>query len=130
MALMFRTVQPVVRQVMQASEATTGGAMSGPGQLEERVIAALRTVNDPEIPVNIYDLGLIYDLAVDDAGTVAVQMTLTAPACPVAGTMPGLVDQAIRAVDGVSSVSVELVWDPPWSVERMSDEARLELGLL
>jgi FeS assembly SUF system protein len=98
--------------------------------LEERVIEAMRTVKDPEIPVNIYDLGLIYDLHIGEEGTVDVRMTLTAPACPVAGTLPGMVEDAIRGVEDVTSASVELVWDPPWSVERMSEEARLELGLL
>jgi FeS assembly SUF system protein len=98
--------------------------------LEARVVAALRTVFDPEIPVNVYDLGLIYLLEVDPAGVVSIRMTLTAPACPVAGTMPGLVETAVRGVAGVSRVNVELVWDPPWSRERMSDEAKLQLGLL
>ena len=97
---------------------------------EERIVAALRTVFDPEIPVNIYDLGLIYALDVDRAGAVAIRMTLTAPACPVAGMMPGLVESAVRKVDGVTGVAVELVWDPPWTRERMSDEARLQLGML
>jgi len=98
--------------------------------LEERIIAALRTVNDPEIPVNIYDLGLIYGLELGEDGRVAIRMTLTAPACPVAEAMPGMVEQAVRSVDGVADVEVELVWDPPWGVERMSEEARLTLGLL
>jgi FeS assembly SUF system protein len=100
------------------------------GSLHDRVIAALRTVFDPEIPVNIYDLGLIYDLDVADSGAVAVRMTLTAPACPVAGTMPGLVESAVRGVQGVSDVRVDLVWDPPWGKDRMSDEAKLQLGML
>lgn len=113
----------------QAQRQFPDEAAAGPS-LEDRIIAAMRTVNDPEIPVNIYDLGLIYELTVGAGGDVAVKMTLTAPACPVAGTMPVLVEQAIRAVAGVTSVGVELVWDPPWSVERMSDEARLQLGLL
>ena len=101
-----------------------------PGMLEERVIEAMRTVNDPEVPVNIYDLGLIYDLDIGEDGAVDVRMTLTAPACPVAGTLPGMVEEAIRGVEGVASASVELVWDPPWSKDRMSEAARLELGLL
>ena len=94
------------------------------------VVAALRTVNDPEIPVNIYDLGLIYAIESDSAGRVDIRMTLTAPACPVAGAMPGLVEGVVRGVPGVTDVRVELVWDPPWRVERMSEEARLQLGLL
>jgi len=98
--------------------------------LQERLIAALKTVYDPEIPVNIYDLGLIYELEADEStGKVDVKMTLTAPACPVAGSMPGEVERVLRAVDGVESVDVELVWDPPWSMERMSEEARLILGM-
>ena len=98
--------------------------------LQDRIVAALRTVFDPEIPVNIYDLGLIYALDVAADGAVAIRMTLTAPACPVAGVMPGLVESAVRQVTGVSAVSVELVWDPPWSKERMSEEARLQLGMM
>ncbi len=98
--------------------------------LEAQVIEALRNVFDPEIPVNIYDLGLIYDLGVDEqAGKVDIRMTLTAPGCPVAQTFPGTVECAVREVPGVKEASVELVWDPPWSRERMSDEARLVLGM-
>ncbi len=98
--------------------------------LRQRVIEALRTVFDPEIPVNIYDLGLIYDLKVDDAGKVRIRMTLTAPACPFAAALPAQVEQAVKKVEGVKEVQVELVWDPPWSQERMSEEAKLQLGLL
>jgi FeS assembly SUF system protein len=94
------------------------------------VTAALRTVYDPEIPVNIYDLGLVYGVDVDADGRVDVRMTLTAPGCPVAQTFPGTVENAVEAVPGVASARVELVWDPPWSPERMSEEARLELGML
>jgi len=97
--------------------------------LEERVIAALRGVFDPEIPVNIYELGLIYDLKIDPAGAVAIRMTLTSPACPVAGALPGDVQARVSAVRGVASVNVELIWDPPWDMSRMSEEARLQLGL-
>ncbi|RRQ22845.1 SUF system Fe-S cluster assembly protein [Thiohalobacter thiocyanaticus] len=99
--------------------------------LEERVIAALRTVYDPEIPVNLYDLGLIYKIVIHEAsGKVDIDMTLTAPACPVAGSMPGMVANAVRRLEEVNEVNVELVWDPPWTMDRMSDEARLELGML
>jgi len=98
--------------------------------LEQRVVAALRSVYDPEIPVNIYDLGLIYVVHVDEHSVVNVQMTLTAPACPVAGTLPGQVENVLRQVEGVRDASVELVWDPPWDQERMSEEARLTLGML
>lgn len=98
--------------------------------LRERVIEALRRVHDPEIPVNIYDLGLIYDLDIDEAGHVAIRMTLTAPGCPVAQTFPGQVARAVEAVQGVSRCSVELTWDPPWTPERASEAARLQLGWL
>ena len=101
-----------------------------PGGLKGRVIDALRTVYDPEIPVNIDALGLVYGIDVDEAaGTVQIRMTLTAPACPVAQTFPATVQGAVEAVQGVKAAQVELVWDPPWSRERMSEAARLELGL-
>ena len=99
-------------------------------ELEARVIAALRNIYDPEIPVNIYDLGLIYDLLVGDGGEVFVRMTLTAPNCPVAEAFPGMVEEALWMVEGVNEVKVELVWEPPWSLENMSEAARLQLGLL
>ena len=98
--------------------------------IEGQVAEALRTCFDPEIPVNIYDLGLIYVVHIDDHNVVNVQMTLTAPACPVAGTLPGQVEKVLREVEGVRDASVELVWDPPWDQTRMSEEARLTLGLL
>lgn len=96
----------------------------------ESVITALRTVNDPEIPVNIYDLGLIYRIEVKDAGVVEIDMTLTAPGCPVAGQMLGWVQEAVGVVAGVSDVKMKLVFDPPWDKSRMSDEVQLELGLI
>ncbi|MGF1546023.1 MAG: SUF system Fe-S cluster assembly protein [Thiotrichales bacterium] len=104
--------------------------MPAQDSLPERVLSALRTVYDPEIPVNVYDLGLIYRLDVTDDGDVDVDMTLTAPACPVAELMPVMVEKAIRLVDGVTAVKVQLVWDPPWTMDRMTDEAKLEVGLL
>lgn len=94
------------------------------------VLAALKTVRDPEIPMDLVELGLIYELIVKQGGTVYVEMTLTTPACPVAASMPGEVEAAIRAVPGVNDVRVKLVWTPPWGPERMSEEARLELGIL
>jgi len=101
------------------------------GDLKSRVIEALRTVYDPEIPVNIYDLGLVYGLDVDaQEGRIEIRMTLTAPGCPVAQTFPTTVEDAVFDVSGVNDVHVELVWDPPWSRERMSDAARLQLGML
>ena len=96
--------------------------------LKDAVIAAIRTVYDPEIPVNLYDLGLIYQLDVSTEGAVDVRMTLTSPACPVAGTLPGQVEAKVRGVPGVTAAKVELVWDPPWTRERMSPAARLALG--
>ena len=102
----------------------------GDPALQEKVIEALKTVRDPEIPVNLVDLGLIYELIVNKDGTVYVEMTLTTPACPVAGALPGQVQQAIAAVAGVQDARVKLVWSPPWSKDRMSEEAKLELGLM
>jgi FeS assembly SUF system protein len=94
------------------------------------VLEALKTVRDPEIPMDLVELGLIYELIVKKGGTVFVEMTLTTPACPVAASMPGEVEAAIRTVPGVSDVRVKLVWTPPWGPELMSEEARLELGML
>ncbi len=98
--------------------------------LEDRVIDALRTVFDPEIPVNIYDLGLVYGVDVDaEARTVRVRMTLTSPACPVAGSLPGEVQFRLLELDGIDAAEVELVWDPPWTKDMLTEEARLQLGL-
>lgn len=97
-------------------------------ELREQVIEQLRQVYDPEIPVNIYDLGMVYDVDVDAAGGVNIRMTLTSPACPVAGSLPGEVEAKIRAIEGVTSVMVDLVWDPPWSPDMMSEVAKLQLG--
>lgn len=99
-------------------------------KLEERVVEALKQIYDPEIPVNIYDLGLIYKINVDDKGVVEVDMTLTTPGCPVAQTFPGTVEAAVRAVDGVTAARVDLVWEPPWSPDNLSEAAKLDLGLL
>ena len=98
--------------------------------LEEQVIDALRGVYDPEIPVNIYDLGLIYDIDIDEDFVVNIQMTLTTPGCPVAQTFPGTVECAVKCVDSIKDAKVELVWDPPWTKDRMSEDALLSLGLL
>ena len=98
--------------------------------LREDVITVLRTIYDPEISVNILDLGLIYTLDIDPEGNVEIEMTLTAAACPVAGTFPAVVESHVREVPGVKSVHVELVWEPPWSIDSMTDEVKLELGLL
>ena len=102
----------------------------GDPELQGRVLEALKTVRDPEIPVNLVDLGLIYELIVRRDGTVYVKMTLTTPACPVAGALPGQVQEAVATVDGVKDVRVKLVWTPPWSQDRMSEVAKLELGLM
>ena len=98
--------------------------------LYEAVVDACRTVYDPEIPVNIYDLGLVYTVEIDAENAVSIAMTLTAPGCPVAGEMPGWVENAIEATPGVKEVKVAMVFDPPWGMEMMSDEARLELGFM
>ena len=97
---------------------------------EEEVIGALKTVKDPEIPVNIYDLGLIYTIEITEDNDVSIIMSLTAPGCPVAGEMPGWVENAINGTGGVRQVSVDLTWEPPWGMDMMSDEARLELGFM
>jgi FeS assembly SUF system protein len=99
-------------------------------QLRQNVVAALRTIFDPEIPVNIYDLGLIYGLDVDDEGKVRIRMTLTAPACPVAGTFPDTVASKLYEVPGVLDVDVDLVWEPAWTMDRLTDDVKLQLGLL
>ena len=98
-------------------------------KIENKVVEVLRTVRDPEIPVNIYDLGLIYGLAVEPSGTVAIRMTLTAPGCPVAWMILREVDSKVRAIPGIADVKVDLTWDPPWSRDRMSEGAKLQLGL-
>ena len=99
-------------------------------EIEIKVLGVLRTIYDPEIPVNIYDLGLIYEVKVDETDAVNVKMTLTAPACPVAGSLPGEVEQKIEAIPEVRTANVELVWEPPWSKDRMSESAMLDLGFL
>lgn len=98
--------------------------------LREAVIEALRSIYDPEIPVNVYELGLVYDLVVEPDGGVLVRMTLTSPACPVAGSLPPEVEARVSGVEGVLRCRVELTWDPPWDPSRMSEAARLQLGLL
>ena len=100
------------------------------GDLYERVIDALKEIYDPEIPVNVYDLGLIYGVDISGDGHVAITMTLTTPHCPVAESMPGEVELRVGSVPGVGLADVNLVWDPPWDPQKMSDEAKLELGML
>ncbi|HET6567137.1 MAG TPA: SUF system Fe-S cluster assembly protein [Rhodothermales bacterium] len=101
----------------------------GLGELEDEIVEALRTVYDPELPVNIYDLGLIYELRVETDRTVYIKMTLTAPGCPAAGFLPAEVRQSVQEVPGVKDVQVDLTWDPPYHRDMMSDAAKLELGL-
>ena len=110
----------------------TAGAPLAPGEsvaAEEAVVEAMRTVHDPEIPVNIYDLGLIYRLDLAADGRVAIEMSLTAPGCPVAGDLPGWVADAVAAVSGVGEVEVTLVWEPGWTPDRMSEDAKMILGM-
>ena len=98
--------------------------------LHESIVDACRSVFDPEIPVNIFDLGLIYTIEINRENSVSILMSLTAPGCPVAGEMPGWVERAVEMVPGVKDVKVELIWEPPWGMEMMSDEAKLELGFM
>jgi FeS assembly SUF system protein len=113
------------------TEKPQGQASGEPGgELYEGVVAALKEIYDPEIPVNIYDLGLIYGVEVTDDGHAAVTMTLTTPHCPVAESMPGEVELRVGSVPGVGHAEVNLVWDPPWDPSKMTDEAKLELGML
>ena len=118
-----------------ASEATEGQTRAASNDVEPaaplrpRVVAALSAIFDPEIPVNIFDLGLIYDVVVDPSGAVAIRMTLTAPACPAAQVLPIEVRNRVAEIPGVTDVKVDLVWDPPWGPDRMSDAAKLQLGM-
>jgi len=98
--------------------------------LRERIVETLRSIYDPEIPVNIYEIGLIYSVDIDPANAVNIQMTLTSPACPAAGTLPGEVEDKTRRVEGVTDVKVDLVWDPTWTPALMSETAKLQLGML
>lgn len=128
---------PVIQHPPEASSprpepAATAGMTRDPARaalLEPLVVEALKQVFDPEIPVNIYDLGLIYDVIVDPSSTVGIRMTLTAPACPAAQFLPGEVKNRVAAVPGVADVKVDVVWDPPWDRDRMSDAAKLQLGM-
>ena len=122
----------------KAPPATPGPAQGAAGLgagvdgviLESKVVDMLRTCYDPEIPVNIHELGLIYEVKVRPGGSVYVKMTLTSPMCPVAGSLPPEVEAKVKSIDGVSEATVEVVWDPPWAPEMMSEAARLQLGLM
>ena len=97
--------------------------------LKDKVIEVMRTIYDPEIPVNVYELGLVYNIDADPNGTVVIRMTLTSPMCPVAGSLPPEVEQKVRAIPGAASVKVDLVWDPPWNPSMMSEAAKLQLNM-
>ena len=99
-------------------------------KLEEKIVEIIKTCYDPEIPVDIYELGLIYDISIDEKKIAHIKMTLTSPACPVAGSLPGEVEERVQSVEGLDGAKVEIVWDPPWTPEMMTEEARLELGLM
>ena len=117
---------------LEEFEASAGSTLL-PGCIvakESDLIEAIRTVYDPEIPVNIYDLGLIYEVKIDEEGTVDVEMSLTAPGCPVAGEMPGMVADALTQVDGTGLITVRLVWEPQWTMDLMSEDAKLALGII
>jgi FeS assembly SUF system protein len=113
-----------------APDAAAPSASPGADAVRERVVDTLTTIYDPEIPVNIYEMGLVYELDVSADGDVAILMTLTSPSCPVAESLPPEVEAKVGAVEGVRSVKVDLTWDPPWTPERMSEAAKLELGFL
>ncbi len=121
--------EPTAATPAQSHASEEPAASAAPtADLREKVIEALRTCYDPEIPVNIYDLGLIYDIEITPEGVVTVRMTLTAPGCPVAFSLPVEVEAKVRSLEGVTDARVELVWDPPWTPDRMSEMARLQLG--
>jgi FeS assembly SUF system protein len=121
--------RPVVVQPPPATVPAVELTSDQIAELENQIVAALKTCFDPEIPVNIYELGLIYDIAIDPSGTVAIRMTLTSPACPAAGSLPPEAEAKARAIPGVTNVKLEVVWDPPWDKDRMSEAAKLQLGL-
>lgn len=127
-----QVMEPILSAGDDASAAVPEADEGGVKQqiLKQQIIEALCSVYDPEIPVDIYELGLIYDLKVEPDGKVDIKMTLTSPACPVAGTLPIEVENKVAAIPGVTDVNLELVWDPPYGIEMMSEAARLQLGLL
>ena len=125
-------IQPAAPAAPTPTDLKTAGlvnAESRAAELGPKVLAAIKTVFDPEIPVNIHDLGLIYDVIVTADAVVGVRMTLTAPACPAAQWLPGQVEQKVKAIEGVTDVLVDVVFDPPWTKDRMSEAAKLQLGL-
>jgi FeS assembly SUF system protein len=122
--------EPPLPEPEERPQAQHTSVNQGSDEMHDQIVDALKQVYDPEIPVNIYDLGLIYRIDIDEDSNVEVDMTLTAPGCPVAQTFPLTVEAAVKSVPGVSEASVEVVWDPPWTQERMTEAARLQLGLL
>lgn len=128
----LNVIQPAAAPPPSPTELKTAGLVNDTGKhadLEPKVRAAIKTVFDPEIPVNVYDLGLIYDILVTAESVVGIRMTLTAPACPAAQWLPAQVEQKAKAVEGVSDALVDVVFEPPWTKDRMSDAAKLQLGL-
>jgi FeS assembly SUF system protein len=125
-------IQPEPPTPARAATSSTSSMVADPGrtaELQPQIVAALRTVFDPEIPVNVYDLGLIYAIVVEASGRAGIRMTLTAPACPAALFLPEAVKQRVEEVPGVSAAVVDVVWEPPWDRDRMSEAAKLQLGL-
>ena len=125
---MTSTPDPMPQETFEGAPLIAPSSTDHP--LYDRLVEACRTVYDPEIPVNIYDLGLVYTINIDAENAVEVIMTLTAPGCPVAGEMPGWGADAIEPLEGIKQVDVKLTWEPPWGMDMMSDEARLELGFM
>lgn len=124
------TSEPLEAALPPAENVADSGVDIGEAQFEGKVIEAISTVFDPEIPVNIYELGLIYNIDINGMKDVRIDMTLTSPACPVAGTLPGDVERVVQTVEGIGGVAVELVWEPSWTPDRMSEAAKLELGFM
>jgi len=125
---LFRGKKNAEAPAKAPAEEEAPSRVSGSGEIEQAVIEVLRTVYDPEIPVNIYELGLVYQVDVDQAGRVLVRMTLTSPGCPVAGSLVPEVEGKVAALPGVTDARVDLVWDPPWDPDMMSEAAKLQLG--
>ncbi|PYU93498.1 MAG: FeS assembly SUF system protein [Acidobacteria bacterium] len=121
-------MQDTINQAQVTAQESQPG-QAGEQSLKEKVIEVMKTVFDPEIPVNVWELGLVYDIRVDADAAVVVQMTLTSPMCPVAGSLPPEVEQKVRAIPGVTSGKVDLVWDPPWNPSMMSEAAKLQLNM-
>jgi len=124
----LKAMQDTINQAQVTAQESQPG-QAGEQSLKEKVIEVIKTVFDPEIPVNVWELGLVYDIRVDADAAVVVQMTLTSPMCPVAGSLPPEVEQKVRAIPGVTSGKVDLVWDPPWNPSMMSEAAKLQLNM-